>query len=112
MGTEAPLSVTSSSRGKPGGRWSSGHWLAVALLPLAALLRAGAFAAPGLVERYYSQGMYPWVSSAISTLTGRLSFSVAEVAVAAGAVALAFAVPRWLRGAGWRLRPAPRTCAS
>jgi hypothetical protein len=63
-------------------RWRS-------LLPLAALIPAGivlqavASWTPGLVERVYSSGLYPWLSRVMTALTGWFAFSLAEMALIA-----------------------------
>jgi hypothetical protein len=59
------------------------------LLPLVALIPAGialqvvASWTPGLVERVYSTGLYPWLSRAMTALTGWFAFSLAEMALIA-----------------------------
>lgn len=102
MKSEGPLSDTSASRGKPAAGVRVATWFALALLPAAVVLRALAFRSPELVERYYSQGVYPRVSGGLSALTGRMPFSVAEAGVLLGMLALGIVLVRGLRARRWR----------
>lgn len=52
------------------------------LLLLAGILLSFALSfAPGLVEKFYSNAIYRWISQPISVITGILPFSLAEVSV-------------------------------
>ena len=77
----------------------------VGLLPAALALQLLAFRFPALVERGYSEGLYPKVAAAAGLLTGRLPFSLAEWVVAAALVVavggLALFVRRALRQRGY-----------
>lgn len=66
-------------------------------LPLAWLLHSAAFRVPGLVERWYAQGLYPRVARALGAVNGLLPWSFGEIVIVAGAVALI----GWL-GRVWR----------
>jgi len=55
----------------------------VALIPAGVALQVVASWAPGVVERVYSSGLYPWLSRAMTTLTGWFAFSLAEMALIA-----------------------------
>ena len=77
-------------------------WALALLLPLSGAAVAVARANPQLVERLYSQGLYPVLARAIGGLTSLVPFSVWEgllVLLAAGGVALlvCLAVSPWRR---------------
>jgi len=78
----------------------------LALLPAAAALQLAAAAAPSLVERLYSEGLYRVVAAAWTASLGHVPFSVAEPLLwltAAGAAAWAWRVLRRIaRGRGRR----------
>jgi hypothetical protein len=101
--TEATLSDKSGGDGKRPLHRSVPR-SALALLPAAILLRAFAFAAPDLVERFYSRGLYPPIARGIAAITGRLPFSVAEAAVAGLLSLLIWLGWRVLRHSEWRGR--------
>jgi Protein of unknown function (DUF3810) len=68
------------------------------LLPGAAALQLAGAAAPSLVERAYSQGIYRAVAAAFAFTTGRLPFSVGEVLLVLGAIAVVVWMAAVVRG--------------
>ena len=74
-------------------------------LTLAAALSAAGARAPAAVERLYSRGVYPALSSVLSCVSGAVPISVAEVCLFAAAVLLvrrALRLTRQGRELGWR----------
>lgn len=80
----------------------------LALLPAAGALQLAASASPPLVERLYSQGLYPFVSAMLAASLGRAPFSLAEALLwtgVGGAAGWSFRRLRRLVRARGRRRP-------
>ncbi|PYQ44815.1 MAG: hypothetical protein DMF77_06260 [Acidobacteria bacterium] len=77
--------------------------LAAALWACVLVARTAASRHPAVVEDLYARRLYPAVALAVSFMTGRLPFSLAEVGLVAGLVALAWGSVRFL--VRWRSRP-------
>jgi hypothetical protein len=79
--------------------------VALAILPLALLMRGAAFAAPGLVELLFARGLYPRVARLLGLANSLLPLPAAELAVLAGGVMLLALTVRWWRdpqrNSGW-----------
>lgn len=75
----------------------------VLLLPLGVLLLWVSASVPETVERLYSRGLYPLIMQPVSSLTGRLSFSLAEALLVTGLLWLPSAI--WNTWSQIRVRP-------
>lgn len=80
-------------------------WACLAPLAVAGLLHSWAASSPGLVEREYSRGAYPWIAAALGRVNRLLPFAVADALplLALGLASFAaWRLARALRVRGWR----------
>jgi hypothetical protein len=70
---------------------------------VAAAVAAGVMPFPeGLVERWYSNGIYPRLQHVLTTFSNAVPFAIFDVLCAAGMVATALLIVRRLQALGWR----------
>lgn len=77
-----------------GGKWLSRSW--IILLISVVLIRLSTLE-PQWVEKYYSRGMYPVISTGLRTLTGWLPFSLGDVLYIAGGIWVIGQLALWVR---------------
>jgi hypothetical protein len=79
-----------------GGKWLSRSW--IILLISVVLIRLSTLE-PQWVEKYYSRGIYPIISTGLRTLTGWLPFSVGDLLYIAAGIWVIRQLVRWFKAA-------------
>jgi hypothetical protein len=65
-------------------KWNKSHIILAILLPIQVLLMRVVANNPAFIERYYSNGIYPYISSFFRIILGWIPFSVGDLLIAFG----------------------------